>query len=1290
MDFYRVKEREAKKGILEVYPDFQVTRSDDLMVRGKAFYAMWDESLGLWTQDEYDVPRLVDQEIQEYTPQDLSKWLEIHRKFLGNYSTSTWLQFRNYLSHLSNSSTQLDEKLTFANTEVTKKDYVSKRLPYSLAAGDISAWDELVSTLYKPEDRAKIEWAIGCVIAGDSTTIQKFLVFYGPGGTGKSTVINIIQMLFEGYVSTFDAKALTGNNNSFATEVFRENPLVAIQHDGDLSKIEDNTKLNSIVSHEIMTINEKFKSSYDMRPNAFLIMGTNKAVKITDAKSGLIRRLIDVHPTGERLAPRRYQTLMTQITFELGAIAQHCLDTYLEMGKNFYDSYRPTEMMLQTDVFYNFIEAEYDVFSSQEGITLKQAYALYKEFSSDTGLEYLLPQYKFREELRNYFETFIDRYEMADGTMVRSWYTGFKADKFKVQVKDEMVFSLVLDESESLFDKLMARKPAQYANAEGNPRLYWTNKPKPGADGKEFIPRDNQVVSTTLSDINTHKEHYVKVPITHIVIDFDLTDENGEKSLEKNLEAASQWPPTYAELSKSGSGVHLHYDYEGDPLELSLVYEPGIEVKVYKGDTALRRKLTQCNNIPVAKMPVGALPKKEKKVTDGSEGIKSEKGLRDLIARNLRKEIHAGTKPSMDFIHHILEEAYNKQEFSYDVSDMRQKILAFANNSSHQALYCIKLMQSMKFKSDDVDEPQKSTNDPLSISADDLVFWDVEVFPNLFVVCYKMHGKGNVVRMINPTPQQIEELLPMKLVGFNNRRYDNHIMYGRYMGYSLEQLYKLSQKIIEKSANSFFGEAYNLSYTDIYDFSSATNKKSLKRWQIELGLNHQELGLPWDEPVPEELWMKVADYCANDVETTEQVFDHLQGDWKARQILSAISGLSVNETTNRHSTKIMFGDERHPQREFEYTHLADMFPGYKFDLGKSEYRGEITGEGGYVYAEPGMYNDVIVLDVASMHPTSIEQLNLFGTYTKQFSEIKNARVQIKRSNFEAASQMMEGKLAPFLNEGTDPKALGDALKTVINSVYGLTSASFENAFKDPRNIDNIVAKRGALFMIDLKYAVQELGWQVIHIKTDSIKIVIPEGTDKKTISDFVMDFGEKFGYEFEVEGIYAKICLVNDAVFIGQKDDGKNPLHWEAVGAQFAHPFVFKTLFSHEPIKFEDKCETKQVTTSLWLDFGSDDDAMALQKRGMVFVGRAGSFCPILPGKGGGQLMREKDGKFYAANGSKGYLWMEADMVKTLSHEKDIDLGYFRKLVDEAIDDISSFGNFEEFVSESARELVMA
>ena len=1246
MDFFQIGTREIEKGqhkgSLEIFPDFTVGRSKDLMVRGRSFYAIWDEETQLWSTDEYDVQRLVDQALQEFAKKEEAKGRKCVVRYLRSFGNNGWNQFRRFVGNISDNSHQLDETLAFANTEVKKGDYVSRRLPYVLAPGEHRAWDELMGTLYDPQERAKIEWAIGAVVSGDSKKLQKFLVLYGPAGTGKSTVLNIIQKLFEGYTTVFEAKALVGSNNNFSTEAFKSNPLVAIQHEGDLSKIEDHTKLNSIISHEDMMINEKYKAGYPMRVNAFLFMGTNKPVKISDAKSGVIRRLIDTHPTGNLFQPNHYHTLMTQIDFELGAIAYHCLEVYRGMGKNFYNEYRPLQMMLQTDIFFNFVEANYDIFKAQDGATLKQAYALYKEYCSETGIEFVLPQYKFREELRNYFAEFHERY-VLDGTSVRSYYAGFTAKPFKAPVKnDAQTFSLVLDETISLLDAELADQPAQYAKSDGTPQGRWAN------------------VKTTLAELDTTQVHFVKIPEQHIVIDFDLAGEDGKKSLERNLEAASQWPATYAELSKSGSAVHLHYIFDGDASELARSYADGIEIKVFSGDSSLRRRLSKCNNVPVSTISSG-LPFKERKMLP-IEAIKSEKGLRDLIERNLRKEIHPGTKPSIDFIAHILDEAY-RSGLQYDVTDLRSRLVAFANNSTNQPLVCLKVVQKMRFESD------VAAIEKVAIpSRDDrLAFYDVEVYPNLFVICWKFEDSPTVVRMINPTPQEVEGLFVLKLVGFNNRRYDNHIIYARFMGYDNEQLYRLSQKIIEGNVGSMFGEAYNLSHADVYDYSSV--KQGLKKFQIELGLHHQEMDIPWDEPVKEEDIPRVVEYCVNDVVSLEQVHKARKADYTARLILADLSGLSVNDTTQKHTAKIIFGDDKNPQRAFVYTRLSEMFPGYTYDQGKSTYRGEVTGEGGYVYAEPGMYENVALLDVASMHPTSIIELNLFGEYTPNFKALLDARLAIKGKHYDLAASLLDGKLAKYLGDPSGADALAYALKIVINIVYGLTSAKFDNPFRDINNKDNIVAKRGALFMIDLKHAVQERGFTVAHIKTDSIKI--PDADQE--IIEFVKDFGKQYGYTFEHEATYDGFCLVNDAVYIARKGT-----EFKAVGAQFQHPYVFKTLFTGEPIEFNDLCETKQVTKgAIYLDL--DHTRPMFLGKGLQFIGRTGRFVPVKEGVGGGMLYRVQDDKHYAVTGTKNYLWLEATMAKDLGMDA-IDMRYFENLAEEARKAIDYFGEFTRFV----------
>jgi energy-coupling factor transporter ATP-binding protein EcfA2 len=1250
MDFYQIKERSTKKGVIEVYPDFKVGRSKDLMVRGKSFYAIWDENTGMWSTDEYDVQRLVDVDILKYREKIIQRTdEEVQIKLMSNFSSGSWASFRKYMQNISDNAHQLDEKLTFMNTEVKKHDHVSKRLPYSLEEGGHEAYDELIGTLYTDVERTKLEWAIGAIVSGDAKTIQKFLVLYGEAGAGKSTFLNIVQKLFEGYYTAFEAKALTSSNNAFSTEVFKSNPLVAIQHDGDLSKIEDNTKLNSIISHEEMTMNEKYKPSYMARVNCFLFMATNRPVKITDAKAGIIRRLIDVRPSGKKVTTKRYQTLMTQIDFELGAIAYYCLERYRELGKNYYSTYRPLDMMMQTDVFFNFVDTNYIYFKQEVGITLSQGYEMYKVYCDEALVDFKLPRHKFREEFKNYFEKFYDMTRI-DGKQVRNYYEGFLYKKFKnaPPKKEEHPNSLVMDSSESIFDTLCAECLAQYASSNDVPTMKWSD------------------VKTKLAEINTKEVHYVKVPLNHIVIDFDIKDKKGNKSFDLNLEAATKWPPTYSEISKSGSGLHLHYIYNGDPEQLSRIYDEGIEVKVFSGKSSLRRKLTKCNTTPIMTISSG-LPLKGEKMIN-FDTVKSEKALRDLIQRNLRKEIHPGTKPSIDFINKILEDAYASKLF-YDVSDMRPNILAFANNSSNQAEYCVRLVGKMQFKSE---EELKNTE---NYKNEELAFFDVEVFPNLFVVVWKFKGKDKQkVKMINPKPSDIEALMKLRLVGFNCRRYDNHILYGAYIGFDNEQLYNLSQKIINNSRSGLFGEAYNISYTDVYDFSS--KKQSLKKFEIELGIHHQELGLPWDQPVPEELWDFVADYCGNDVDATEDTFDNRIQDFVARQILADLSGLSVNDTTQMHTAKIIFGNDKRPQDKFVYTDLSIMFPGYIFDYGKSTYRGEEVGEGGYVHAEPGMYGNVPVIDVESMHPNSLINMNVFGPYTKNFKELVDARLAIKHKDYDLAKTMLNGILTKYLTTKEEAEALSYALKIVINIVYGLTSAKFENKFKDPRNKDNIVAKRGALFMIDLKHAVQEKGFIVAHVKTDSIKI--PDATQE--IIDFVIDFGKKYGYKFEHEATYDKFCLVNDAVYIAKVREGKHAGEWVAVGAQFAQPYVYKTLFSKETIVFEDMCETKTVSSALYLDM---NETLG-EEHDYHFVGKAGSFCPIKNGCGGGLLMREKDGKYYAATGTKGYRWLETENVKKLKKEKDVDRQYYVNLVDEAIKDISKFGDFERFVAEES------
>ena len=989
MDFMTPSKRTPKKDLIEIYPKFRVGRSKDLMIRGGDFYAVWDEEESVWATDQDTVIRLIDKALDEYASKVDDGDSHVVIKHMRDSESGSIDRWRHFVQkQMEDNWVPLDGKLIFSNTEVKREDYSSHKLNYPLTEGDYSSFDELLSVLYSAEERLKIEWAIGAVVSGDSVKIQKFMVFVGDAGTGKSTVMKIIRMLFDGYTATIDAKAIGSPQSAFALESLKKNPLVAIQDDADLSSIKDNTRLNSLVSHEFMSVNEKFKSPYEHAYRCFIFLGSNDDVQITDSRSGIQRRLIDVRPTGKTFTIEKYNDLMDRIPFELNGIAYHCLRVY-ESNKHRFDRYKPTQSMRNTNPFYNFIEENYDLY--EKGVSLKRAWDDYNRFCDENGLTYRLTKLNMKTEMSAYFKRFIPEGRLPDIGHVYNWYDGIRPEKFgkeiEVGAKEEDAFSWIhFDCTESILDKLYSDQPAQYAKEDGSPKNKWYK------------------VKTTLKDIDTSKLHWFKLPPNIIKMDFDKRGPDGEKNLEENLKEANKFPKTYAEISQSGNGIHLYYIYDGDVEGLSRVYDDNIEVKFSYGDLSHRRILTKCNNIPLATINSG-LPFKVYKPRIGDLKIENEKHLRSLILKALAKETHADTTSNVDWIYELLERAYISG-MSYDVTDMADRIKEFAEHSTHQSKKCVEKFRRMKLKSSDrgdslkggmpvidkdtaefegevrnyireklingrknpeetielisellkraydsglhydvsdmrqniltfvIDSGSKQyveklndfkwksdepgTNDQ---NYDDrpIVFFDCEVFPNFNCICWKYAGENNpVMKMINPTPDQVRSLFQFKLVGFNNRGYDNHILYAIANGYTAYEVYVVSRGIINKEDNAKFREAYNLSYTDIYDFSF--KKQSLKEWEIDLDINHQELEFPWDEPVDEKYWNLVTEYCCNDVIATEATFNHLKEDWMARQILADLADGSVNDSTNSLTTKLVFGDNKKPQ--LVYTDLA--------------------------------------------------------------------------------------------------------------------------------------------------------------------------------------------------------------------------------------------------------------------------------------------------------------------------------------------------------------------------------
>lgn len=1296
-----------KKKVREVYPSFSFKKKDiegNIMFKGGAFAAWYDEDKGLWNTDRDELFDKIDDAqykfAEEYGGADVYSISNTRGKRIDE-----WNKFEQ--SARDNFDFLDSNKIAFKSTELSKDDKATFRLNYDPIAGPIDNWNKLVHTLYEETEARKIEYLIGAIATGESKNLQKMFVFYGSGGTGKSTITDIIKDdLFNGYAASIVIDNLISGRDQFSTAAFKDNPLIAIDSDGEMAKVEKCGILNTIVAHEPIVINEKHKAQYRLdRPNSVLIIATNKPVEITDPNSGLIRRVIDIKTIERNKQPfskSEYDRLKKAIrTFEQGAIVQHCIDIFNEMGESYYRDYVPMEMLRSTNQVWSFCNENRAKFG-EEGFAVEQKiiYESYKKWAENNNYKVLSSQ-AFYLQVKGYFKTFIAEKRKPDGS--GKWYnllTDFIKEKFEekysqiVKPKETETMDipdwLQLNSTKSILDEELKDCPAQYANKDEQPTAKWDN------------------IKTTLKDIDTSKLHYVR-PIDNLIcIDFDIKVD-GKKNREANIKAAINggWPKTYAEYSKSGAGLHLSYYYDGDlDILANTAEDKDIEIKVYRGKSSLRRALTGCNDIPIAHL--SDLPfKKEKKQMIDFNGIKDEMHLRNLINKALRKEIDSitSTHQCVSYIQKVLNDAA-ASGLKFNLEDMKPTIVSFAMSSTNQATACIQMVNGMIFKTtDEIPEGIEGICNDES----DIIFYDVEVFKNVFICCWKLIGEGNPMhRMTNPPRHDVAELYnSYKLVGFNNRSYDNHILYAwAEEGYNNMQLFRLSQRLVkDKNNEAKKGPAYNLSYTDIMDYYNITEKmKSLKKWEVELGINHVENEYPWDEPLDESHWEEVTDYCCNDVLATEAVWNATQTEFAVRKMLARLAGgnATVNLSTNKLIERIIFRNDKHPQDSFNYRNLAEPcegqphFPGYSYKYNdeirkfESTYKGMVTGEGGLVYARPGMYRNVALLDVASMHPSSIIAENLFGDeYTQRYKEIKESRLCVKHKDLEGLKNKLDGVVYDIIINDHIPEEefgnLAHALKIVINSVYGLTSATFDNPFRDPRNVDNIVAKRGALFMVDLKEYVESLGYTVAHIKTDSIKI--PD-CDENIISK-VMEFGKKYGYNFELEAIYDRMCLVNNAVYIAKykEKDGHPCDEWTATGAQFQIPYTFKTLFSGEAIDFKtDLCEIKNVTgdAKMYLDINED---LGPDEHNYVFVGKVGKFTPVKPGYSAGTLYRytNKDGvdKYDAISGTKGYRFLLSTDLSSNDNFMDmIDYSYFDDYVIKAREEMAKFGDVERFIND--------
>ena len=446
----------------------------------------------------------------------------------------------------------------------------------------------------------------------------------------------------------------------------------------------------------------------------------------------------------------------------------------------------------------------------------------------------------------------------------------------------------------------------------------------------------------------------------------------------------------------------------------------------------------------------------------------------------------------------------------------------------------------------------------------ELVFFDTEVYKNLFILVTKRHADKNCKAYVNPPLKVLEEIIHpfcKYWIGYNNNFYDNLILYKlkkllkSNQNYSviMPELKNFSDGIINKYDKSIeYGKI--TTYLDFYKL--CPKDKSLSKLKYELGYPCLETPYSFDVDIQPDQIEECVNYCVNDVLGLEYAFFQPQYYQKylAHKNLCKMVDIQVSNSTNTTTGVLIFGHTSNLWRKSQLklpnlTEYINNIPGYenaKFEAQESEtglngvfINGDtktVINRGGENKALPGKYTNVVSLDVDSMYVTTFINTGYFGDFTERIKQLRDVRLALKRKDLPEVHRLYKEFGEFITNEHIDFKLASDMLKLCLNSLYGLSSANFDNFMKLEQNDTNLIANLGNIMMNELyRICTEEKGWTVVHIKTDGIKIV----NCTEEMINFCIEFAKSWGYNFSIDEKYKEFLIIDKANYIGVTEEGK-------------------------------------------------------------------------------------------------------------------------------------------------------
>jgi hypothetical protein len=417
------------------------------------------------------------------------------------------------------------------------------------------------------------------------------------------------------------------------------------------------------------------------------------------------------------------------------------------------------------------------------------------------------------------------------------------------------------------------------------------------------------------------------------------------------------------------------------------------------------------------------------------------------------------------------------------------------------------------------------------------VTFDVECYTNYFLAKFKNHETGKIVSIQALDDQKLDRKKLLKVmqsyrtITFNGLNYDLPMISAALAGYSLANLKKLSDEIINEGQPSWVTyrkhdlRDYGFNHIDIKE-PSAGVMVSLKLYGGRLGAPKlQDLPIEPSQILSEQDAIDIDKYCENDLDTTWMLYKAQQSQFNLRAQMSEQYSVNLMSKSDAQVAEAVFRHELERQKvrvnkvklksdysfkfncpswiQFKSKELNDVLELVKscefklsaamqpllpkeinkaFEFNESKYK---FGIGGLHSQETKQIckadddHELFDIDAASFYPFIILGQGLYPKHlTPKFltvyKSIVDRRIEAKRNG---------------------DKTTADSLKITINGSYGKFGSQYSFLFSPDLLIQTTLT--GQLCLLMLIEQVESAGAKVMSANTDGIVVY----ANKKLISD---------------------------------------------------------------------------------------------------------------------------------------------------------------------------------------------